>query len=279
MVKCIYTADLHGNILQYSKFFNRANEENADIVIIGGDLLPKDSRNRTINAQLSFIKNEFIGLLRILNSNIKIFAIMGNDDFIYTIKELRKAESILDNFTLLNSEVAKISDSMYVAGYSYVPPTPFLYKDWEKKDLKKMLNTEHERLCKMKGLTSISGRLEPTTINDYESIQEDLEKLIKKSEPKKTIYVIHAPPFNTCLDIVKSGEHVGSQAIRRFIKQYQPLITLHGHIHETVEMSNNFFESIDKTLCMSPGNHHESQSLALIKFNTKNIRDVERLLI
>jgi len=39
---------------------------------------------------------------------------------------------------------------------------------------------------------------------------------------------------NTALDITGNDMHVGSFAVRQFIEKYQPHLTLHGHIHETV---------------------------------------------
>jgi len=46
------------------------------------------------------------------------------------------------------------------------------------------------------------------------------------------IFVPHAPPYGTRLDIIHSGIHVGSTAVREFIEEYAPDITVCGHIHE-----------------------------------------------
>lgn len=46
------------------------------------------------------------------------------------------------------------------------------------------------------------------------------------------IMVPHAPPFNTKVDIIHSGLHVGSEAVRNFIEKYEPDLCLCGHIHE-----------------------------------------------
>ncbi len=46
------------------------------------------------------------------------------------------------------------------------------------------------------------------------------------------VFVPHAPPFNTKVDVVYSGEHVGSRSVRTFIEHRQPDLTLCGHIHE-----------------------------------------------
>ena len=66
--------------------------------------------------------------------------------------------------------------------------------------------------------------------------------------PERAVMVIHVPPFDSGLDvcpeldenlqIVHRGGHVlmkpaGSPAVRRMIERVQPLLTLHGHIHES----------------------------------------------
>ena len=46
------------------------------------------------------------------------------------------------------------------------------------------------------------------------------------------LLVSHTPPVNTATDRVRSGMHVGSQAVRAFIERVQPDVCLTGHIHE-----------------------------------------------
>jgi Icc-related predicted phosphoesterase len=43
----------------------------------------------------------------------------------------------------------------------------------------------------------------------------------------------------------------GSTAVRRFIEKYQPLLGLHGHIHEGI--GANY---IGRTLCINPGSEY-----------------------
>ena len=49
---------------------------------------------------------------------------------------------------------------------------------------------------------------------------------------RTTIFVPHAPPFNTKIDVLAGGKHVGSTAVRKFIEQHQPTVVVCGHIHE-----------------------------------------------
>jgi uncharacterized protein len=46
------------------------------------------------------------------------------------------------------------------------------------------------------------------------------------------ILVSHQPAHGTKLDRISQGRFSGSQAIRRFIEQYQPVLAISGHIHE-----------------------------------------------
>lgn len=46
------------------------------------------------------------------------------------------------------------------------------------------------------------------------------------------ILVSHVPPYNTKVDKLHNGKHVGSTAIRAIIEQYQPDLCITGHIHE-----------------------------------------------
>lgn len=47
------------------------------------------------------------------------------------------------------------------------------------------------------------------------------------------IFVPHAPPHNTKLDTLRSGQHVGSTSVRKFVEQFQPDALVCGHIHES----------------------------------------------
>jgi Icc-related predicted phosphoesterase len=62
------------------------------------------------------------------------------------------------------------------------------------------------------------------------------------------IFVPHAPPHDTKVDIVASGRHVGSTAVRRFVETNQPDVVVCGHIHEARGM-----DSIGKTKIINCG--------------------------
>lgn len=47
------------------------------------------------------------------------------------------------------------------------------------------------------------------------------------------IFCPHSPPYGTDCDRLRSGEHVGSRALRAFAERAQPDFLLCGHIHES----------------------------------------------
>jgi Icc-related predicted phosphoesterase len=78
------------------------------------------------------------------------------------------------------------------------------------------------------------GYSTPTPFNtpgEY-SEQEMAARLDKFADLKPLVLICHAPPLNTDLDRVNSGLHAGSQAVREFIEQHQPIHFFCGHIHE-----------------------------------------------
>jgi len=62
------------------------------------------------------------------------------------------------------------------------------------------------------------------------------------------IFCPHAPPHDTACDRLRSGQHVGSAALRAFVDREQPELLLCGHIHEARGM-----DDVGKTRVVNPG--------------------------
>ena len=97
----------------------------------------------------------------------------------------------------------------------------------------------------------------------------------KLSNPKKTVYVIHAPPFNTKLDMITTGAHVGSKSIRKFIEKEQPLLALHGHIHESPQMSGSWHDKIGKTTCINVGSSYPEDKLNCVVVDLEDLNKIK----
>ena len=85
------------------------------------------------------------------------------------------------------------------------------------------------------------------------TIKDEMENLVRPKDMTKAVYVIHMPPARLGLDKCSNGDEVGSKAIFKFIEKNQPLLTLHGHIHESPRMTGKWFAEVGRTVCIQPG--------------------------
>ena len=141
----------------------------------------------------------------------------------------------------------------------YVPDYPFGYKYWchpEFDDVKMICRTqfgdaininENNEFEVIENWAKFHGEKKP--------ISNALEELVPLVEDmSKSIWLIHAPPANVMLDICATGDRVGSPAVLEFICKHQPMLTVHGHIHESPEYNyGKWFHVEDKTVCVQNG--------------------------
>jgi len=258
-MKVLYTSDLHGEIHLYQELLALTISSSADIVALGGDLLPsfpptKRYEDMVPNQRIFVDQFLFLFLKRIVETtSIKqIFLIPGNWDLGYSYLFKEPMEGIID----LNQKSYRFRDGYELIGYPFVPPTPFRPKDYEKMDDPESAwppqkNPSYIRSSDQTDqLTLIDPHL---YLRQRETIREDLDRLPKPLHHKRAIYIMHSPPFGTRLDLIQGGKSAGSCSIRAFIEEHQPLLTLHGHIHESPDLSGAYFDWIGKTLSINPG--------------------------
>jgi Icc-related predicted phosphoesterase len=257
-MKILFTSDLHGEEVLYQQILDTAREAGVEILILGGDLLPS-LRNtgryeEMIREQQSFIDGFLLAFFRkgLETRFRRIFLIPGNWDPAYPEIFATPLEGLVD----LGQKSFWLESGYEFVGYPFVPPTPFRPKDYEKMDdLESSWPPQKSpSYIRSAGPPFI---LEPIDPHEYllgiGTIEEDLRKLPAAEDLRKTIYVMHSPPWGTHLDGIQGGHHVGSRAIRNFIASGQPLLSLHGHIHEGPRLSGDYKDRIGKTLCVNPG--------------------------
>jgi Icc-related predicted phosphoesterase len=124
--------------------------------------------------------------------------------------------------------------------------------------------------------------------------EEELEKRIeamasKLKNPELSIFNMHVPPYDSTLDLCPvlkettqgdlqvqtrggriSDQPVGSKAVRASLEKYHPVLSLHGHIHES-----RGFQKIGKTLAINPGSEYLEGILrgAIIDIEGKKVKD------
>jgi Icc-related predicted phosphoesterase len=108
-------------------------------------------------------------------------------------------------------------------------------------------------------------------------------------DPRKSVFMIHVPPHDSGLDTaplldenlrptISAGDvlrgPVGSTAVRRIIEDYQPLLAIHGHIHES-----GGERKIGKTLCINPGSEANHGILRgyLVDLGKKGVEMAQRV--
>ena len=234
MASLVYASDLHGNRDAYERLFDLE----ADGVVLGGDLLPYPLK---LGGDLLSVQRRFVDdYLRAKLASRPCWWIPGNDDWAAAVEGLGGIP--------IHGRAVPFLDGLSIAGYACVPLTPFGMKDFDRWDEPGWEPREEPRRC----LVSTSEGIRTTTLDDVRSrgtIEADLEALAAQSDPARTVYVAHTPPFGTKLDQLAGGiASIGSRALRRFIDRRQPPLTLHGHIHESPGV-----DRLGRTVCANPG--------------------------
>ena len=185
--------------------------------------------DQKIKERLQEWLEELIGTIDLLH--IQPFIMPGNDDHYIVDDILHSFESLGIKGCIDN--VVKI-DGIEMISLPYSNPTPW--------------NTPRE-LSENKILEKIDAQVK------------------KLSNLHKAIFNFHCPPYGTRLDLaprldknmkpmMDSGGveyiHVGSKAIRKAIEKYQPMLCLHGHVHESPGV-----EKIGRTVCINTGSEYQ----------------------
>ena len=180
--------------------------------------------------------NEWISIAdeRLRSTGIRCYVLGGNDDYQEVLDIFESAGSEI--ITLCEGKLIELNESYKMIGVGHSNPTPW--------DTARELPDEELEVI----------------------LSKEIEKL---SDPHRSIFNIHVPPKESTLDtcpaldwgtdpptpIVKAGETVmhgaGSAAVRRAIETHQPVLSLHGHIHES-----GGTVKIGDTLSVNPGSEY-----------------------
>lgn len=279
-MKCLFVSDIHGKKKKYRKLFEIIKEESPEGLFIGGDILPQNIRSKGM--MNDFVEKFIFKPIKEIKSkkDLQVFLIMGNDDP-RAFEDIFKDADEKDIINYVHNKSVKFGE-FNVTGYAYIPPTPFQLKDWEKYDVSRYVDIG--AVPPEEGTRTV----EPDRYEvKYTTIEDDLEGLSELSSPEKTIFLFHAPPYDSNLDRADlDGKkidhapldvHVGSIAIQRFIHEKKPYLTLHGHVHESPRITGSWKERYDKTLSFSAA--HAGSELAVVRFDTDDIKNAERELI
>jgi uncharacterized protein len=284
-----FITDVHGSSKCFRKFLNAAKFYKADVLVLGGDITGKvmtpivESEGRFScsyqGAELSMTSKEQVEEFR------KKAAESGTYTHLMSLQEFREleadpakvkalfaklmAERVRDWMALAEERLGKTSVKCFIS-----PGNDDIY------DIDSALNSSsyvvnpEERVVEIDGEHEMitSGTTNHTPWNSPREVDEDVlakkisEMADKVRNMKSAIFNIHVPPIDTPIDkapridenlkiVVKAGNvemiSAGSSACRAAIMKYQPLLGLHGHIHES-----RGIVKLGRTMCANPGSEY-----------------------
>jgi len=270
-----FVSDLHGKPHRYRRLFAAIEAERPRAVCFGGDLLPSagaaDWRQELGSDDFveGYLRGQCERLLASLGAAYPaMLFILGNDDGRYDEDAFRSI-AVSGLWHYVHGRRVDV-DGWSVYGYSYVPPTPFQLKDFERYDVSRYVDP---------GCVPPDGGRHSSTpsldVVQWRTIAEDLADLVGDDSLDRAVVLCHAPPYRTALDRadldgvfvdhVPVDVNVGSVALRRFIEERQPAVTLHGHVHEAARLSGTWRDRIGRTHLF--GAAHDGPELALVRLS------------
>jgi Icc-related predicted phosphoesterase len=148
------------------------------------------------------------------------------------------------------------------------------------------IDKEHEMISL--GLANITPFGCPGDVPEEELTRRIDQMAGQVKNMSRCIFNLHCPPYGTGLDeaplldeelrpqIGLEGvetEPVGCQAVRDAVEKYQPMLGLHGHVHESRGTAN-----LGRTLCINPGSEYSEGILRGALVTVKNGNVVAHLL-
>lgn len=270
-MKFLYMTDLHGKWNKYNYYLNKVQKSNYDILFLGGDIYPDGIKSVPVFLE-KVLPAFFDGIEK---EKIPLFFILGNTDYACFDEDL---DTLCSKYTYINNVTNTISEyrGWSICGFPYVPDTPLAIKDRCRLDTYS-IKIFIDQLSVPKLTQKVKG--EPLyfeiPVSSWEeylmgqlSLAEELEQLPKPADFKKAVYLMHSPPASSGLDYTAKHERIGSQAIFDFILKYQPFLTLHGHVHESVHHSEVWKTKLQETTAINPGHSEHGNTYVEGNLNT-----------
>lgn len=269
-MRLCFTSDLHGNPELYNQLGVLLIRERPDLLILGGDLLPDGELDNPDATQGGYVRERFLPLVRSWRSSVpemQVATIMGNHDWSCSQRAIVDAHE-RGEIVYLSHERPWRCNGIHFLGYSRTPPSPYWVKDFERLDRASDATPETGGVVWDHATGSIREVQPVEHFRGNPTIADDL--LHVTPPPSPWVFVCHGPPFGSKLDqLPHIAEPLGSHAIREFVQRSRPLCSLHGHFHESPDVTGSFMMRIGETHCINPGQHRNE--LAAVMFDLPEI--------
>lgn len=307
MTTIFFATDIHGSDICWSKFLNAGKFYNADQLILGGDMTGKAVvpfiHQGGSNYRITLLEQVFdVSTEDELTDMKKRVRSRGYYPYMTTPDEIAELEKDPQRVSeIFLAEVLKVVQQwMELADKKLEGTGMTVYccpgnDDMDEVDeivraSRSVVLAEGQVTTLKSGHEMIaSGWSNRTPWDTHREEDEDQLKVrydamtSQLKDPHNAIFNIHVPPYKSNLDEApeldenlrpkmagQSMKPVGSTALRRSIEEVQPLLGLHGHIHEGRGVSR-----IGKTLCINPGSMYEQGTLlgALVRLGKRKVED------
>ncbi len=301
--RIFYATDIHGSEKTYIKFLNAASFYKAQVLILGGDItgkvivplvrgpngysgkfrgIDREARNdselqaleneirqsgyypyRTEPAELAELQADeskvqpifrqlMLDMLkrwirmaeeRLRSTGVNIYMTGGNDDILEIKDIIRESDYVVNP----EDKAVDIDGGHEMISLAWSNPTPWnTPRECSEEELWKKLEAMIAEVHNMKSCL-FNTHLPPanTLISECVRLDKDLKPVFVGSEP----------------DMISAG----STSVLRAIEQYQPMLGLHGHIHEA---RGNV--KIGRTLCINPGSESSEGILRGVMVNLES---------
>ena len=310
-MKVFFATDIHGSEICWRKFLNAAAFYKADMVILGGDVTGKvlvpvlalpGCWEVTFGGKRIRLETqaELDEIQRKIRDRGYYPAVMSPDE----LDSLKEEDGSVDRrFT---QEMTRgldrwldMADSKLRGGQ--IPCVLNGGNDdiWEIDDIIEQspnVSFGEAKVLDIGGFYLASmGWTNPTPWNTFREAPEDvlatkIDAVVSQiPDMERAIFNFHAPPYGTGLDEAPALDEtlrpthggavmkpVGSTAVRAAILKYQPMLSVHGHIHESKGV-----KKLGRTLAMNPGSSYTDGVLqgALLDLNEKKGKVARYILV
>ena len=309
-LRIYFTTDIHGSDTCFRKFLNGGKFYQAGVLILGGDIcgkliLPLVRSTSTDDYTVNWQGEE----LRIGHSELpqaeKRFrdagcypVVLSQDEVAQLAQDQSRVEAIFVELAKQSIErwMDLAEDRLRGTGIEcYISPgndDPVVIDSILSRGGGAVVNPEERVVMLRCEWEMIScGTTNTTPWHSARELPEDeleakLDSLARQvHNQSKAIYNIHCPPYNTSIDkapaldatlkpkVTVGGvqlDSVGSVAVTNIINRYQPLLALHGHVHESRGSTK-----LGRTLCINPGSEYGEGVLrgVLVHLGDKGVED------
>jgi Icc-related predicted phosphoesterase len=306
LVRLYYASDIHGTEVLWKKFLNASKVYNAKVLVMGGDITGKmvipiiqgpDGRwSATFHGRVEkpATEDDVVKLERRIRGN-GMYPYRTTAEEVAKISGLAEQERerwfeqvMLDSFKvwldLADERLAGSEIRCFVMPGNDDPPSLE-----EVIDHASLVEACDEQWVQFDGHQMLSlGYSNITPWNSPRELDEDAlyKRIVALAEQiddhERAVWNIHVPPRDSQLDtaaeldedfnlvLIGKSPHlipVGSSAVRDAIERFQPLVALHGHIHESPGATR-----IGRTLCINPGSDYATGRIAGCLVNLRGDR-------